>query len=392
MRDNRWLALAVLFLGRTVMAFQFQSVASVSAPIVKSLAIDYAALGTLIGLYMLPGLVIALPGGLLGQRFGDKRLVLAGLALMAVGGAATGIAEGFALAAFGRLVAGIGGVLLSVLLTKMVADWFSGREIVLAMGVYLSSWPLGISLGLVLLGPLAAAWSWAAVMHLTAVLSLAMLILVAALYRDPPEFDRAKVPATFRPNLSRRDFGLVILSGWVWTFYTIGFMTLLSFGPEFLTDVGYTSAAASAVVSTVTWLLILALPLGAFTAERFARPTKILAISLAATAIAISLVTQSMYPLALFVLIGLLCGPSGSLAMALPAEILKVENRSAGMGVYWTVYYFGMAAFLPVAGLSRDLSGSSAAPLWFSAASMVAAVLALALFRGVQSRLAAKSA
>jgi hypothetical protein len=28
---------------------------------------DYAALGTLIGLYMLPGLVLALPGGVLGR-------------------------------------------------------------------------------------------------------------------------------------------------------------------------------------------------------------------------------------------------------------------------------------------------------------------------------------
>jgi predicted MFS family arabinose efflux permease len=384
MRDNRWLALTVLFLGRTVMAFQFQSVASVSVPLVKSLAIDYTALGTLIGLYMLPGFVIALPGGLLGQRFGDRRLVLAGLALMALGGAATGIADGFALAAFGRLVAGVGGVLLNVLLTKMVTDWFAGKEIVTAMGVYLSSWPLGISLGLVLQGPLAATWSWAAVMHLTVVLSLAVLVLVATLYRDPPGIDRAKAPASFRPNLSRRDLGLVILAGSVWMLFTVGFMTLLSFGPEFLTGAGYTAATASAVVSTVTWLLIPALPLGAFVAEWVARPTKVLSICLVASAIAIGLVTQSVYPLALFVLIGLLCGPPGSLIMALPGDILRVESRAAGMGVYWTVYYVGMAALLPMAGLSRDLSGSSAAPIWFAAAAMLAAVLAYALFRGAR--------
>ena len=48
-----------------------------------ALAIDFASLGALIGLYMLPGVVIALPGGMLGQRFGAKRVVLVGLALMA---------------------------------------------------------------------------------------------------------------------------------------------------------------------------------------------------------------------------------------------------------------------------------------------------------------------
>ena len=92
--ENRWLMLAVLFLARTAMALQFQTVASVGPFLMRrALAIDFAALGALIGLYMLPGIVIALPGGLLGQRFGAKRVLLVGLALMAVGGALMGFAR-----------------------------------------------------------------------------------------------------------------------------------------------------------------------------------------------------------------------------------------------------------------------------------------------------------
>jgi len=83
---NRWLILATLFLVRTAMGFQFQAVASVSSFLVEDLAIDYARLGTLIGLYHLPGIALAFPGGLLGKRFGDKRVVAAGLGLMAFGG------------------------------------------------------------------------------------------------------------------------------------------------------------------------------------------------------------------------------------------------------------------------------------------------------------------
>src|SRR5882724_12715853 len=70
--QNRWLVLAVLFLARTAMALQFQTVASTAPFLIDALAIDFAALGILIGLYMLPGIVIALPGGMLGQRFGAK--------------------------------------------------------------------------------------------------------------------------------------------------------------------------------------------------------------------------------------------------------------------------------------------------------------------------------
>ena len=158
--DNRWLMLAVLFVARTAMGLQFQTVASSGPFLLDALAIDFAALGALIGLYMLPGLVIGLPGGMLGQRFGAKRMALAGLALMAIGGAVMGISASFAWAMTGRLVSGTGAVLFNVLVTKMVADWFAGREMTTAMATLVSSWPLGLALGLVVFGPLAAAYGW----------------------------------------------------------------------------------------------------------------------------------------------------------------------------------------------------------------------------------------
>ena len=65
-----WAALAVLTAARTSLGFQFQSLASVSPVVVADLSLSYADLGALIGLYFLPGVVIALPGGVLGQRFG----------------------------------------------------------------------------------------------------------------------------------------------------------------------------------------------------------------------------------------------------------------------------------------------------------------------------------
>ncbi len=86
MIENRWIVLSVLFLVRTSMGFQFQSVASVSPFLVDQLSISYTEVGTLIGLFMLPGVVIALPSGVLGTRFGDKRVCVSGLALMVLRG------------------------------------------------------------------------------------------------------------------------------------------------------------------------------------------------------------------------------------------------------------------------------------------------------------------
>src|SRR5262245_49074260 len=135
MVQNHWFMLALLFMARTAMGLQFQTVGSLGPILVDALAIEYAAVGTLIGLYLLPGVLIALPGGVVGERFGAKRVVNAGLAMMVAGGVIMGMSASFPVLACGRLLSGTGAVLMNVLLTKIVADWFSGREIATAMAI-----------------------------------------------------------------------------------------------------------------------------------------------------------------------------------------------------------------------------------------------------------------
>jgi MFS family permease len=158
--EARWVTLAVLTAARVSMAFQFQSFASAAPLLVRDIGIGYADVGFLIGLYMLPGIVLSFPGGLLGQRFGDKRMVGVGLGLMVFGGLLTGFAESYAMLLAGRLLSGIGGVLLNVLMAKMVTDWFAGREIVLAMTIFVNSFPVGIGLALLSLGWLSEHAGW----------------------------------------------------------------------------------------------------------------------------------------------------------------------------------------------------------------------------------------
>jgi predicted MFS family arabinose efflux permease len=57
---NRWLILLVLFLARAAMSFQFQTIGAVGPLLIDRLHIDFTWLGTLIGLYMLPGTIVAL--------------------------------------------------------------------------------------------------------------------------------------------------------------------------------------------------------------------------------------------------------------------------------------------------------------------------------------------
>ncbi len=158
---NRWGALAIVFVTRTSMGFQFQSIASVGPLLMADLALSWAQIGTLIGLYMLPGAFLALPGGVLGQRLGERRTVVGSLALMVVGGVITAVAHGYAAALAGRVLAGVGAVLMNVLLAKIVADWFTSGGMSTAMAVMLTSWPVGLGLAAATLGGLATRTSWA---------------------------------------------------------------------------------------------------------------------------------------------------------------------------------------------------------------------------------------
>jgi predicted MFS family arabinose efflux permease len=377
---SRWLILGVLFFARTAMACQFQTVASTAPFLIGSFAIDYTRLGTLIGLYMLPGIFFALPGGMLGQRFGAKRLVLAGLLLMVAGGALMGAGSSFLMVATGRLVSGIGAVLINVLMTKMVADWFAGREIVTAMGLLVASWPLGLALGLLLFTPLAAAQSWNAVMAAAAALALVCLLLVAATYRDPPDSPAAVGPG-LNLALTRREWLAVSLAGAVWTTYNVGYIVLISFVPELFTAHGYSISQASGVVSFLGWALIPAIPVAGYLAERLRRPDLFLIggfLIPGLTAAALPFAHDPMLP---FGILAAAVGAPAGLIMALPAQALQPQNRAGGMGVYFTWYYAGMAILPGLAGMARDLSASPAAPALFAAAMMALALAGLAGFR-----------
>src|SRR5262245_4550752 len=102
---SRWSILGVLFTVRGIMAIQYQSVAGMAPLLSRALGIDLTDVGILIGLYMAPGVALALPGGAVGRKIGDKTAVLFGLALMTVGGLLMAKSESLGARVCGRLLA-----------------------------------------------------------------------------------------------------------------------------------------------------------------------------------------------------------------------------------------------------------------------------------------------
>ena len=368
------------------MGFQFQAVAALSSSVIADFSIDYAQLGLLIGLYLFPGIVIAYPGGLLGRNFGDKRIAVFGLALMVAGGLLTASGE-YPAVLTGRLISGVGAVLLNVLVTKMIMDWFADREIGTALAVLVASWPVGIGIALIVLPGLAAHSSAAAGFACTAGVAAVVLVLLVALYRVPPAAIGAR-PAGKEPSrLSRREFGLVSLAGSVWMLFNAGYILVVSYGPALLVSNGSSQSNAGFTTSLVAWALIITVPLGGVLIDRIGYATAAMVASFIVFGVSAMLVPAAPSP-ALMAFIGVVAGLPVGAMMVLPSEVLRPQNRAAGMGVFYTWYYAGMALLTPAAGILRDTSGAPGVPLLFAGALEFAALVVLVLLRLYQRNFA----
>jgi MFS family permease len=366
---NRWGILAVLFAVRLTMSFQFQSVASVAPLLGSEFGFGLADVGLLIGLYFTPGIALALPGGAIGQRFGDKTTVLGALLLMLVGGLAMALSSSWSVQIAGRLVAGAGGVMLNVQMTKMVTDWFAGREIATAMAIFVNSWPAGIAISLLTLPAVGTAYGVSAVYLAVAGLVGCGMALLAALYQ-PPVNSVAAATATAR--LDRNTVIAVIAAALIWSLYNIGFATIFSFGPSMLVERGWSITAAGSAISIVLWLTVLSVASGGFLADRIGRPEFIIvAGSIVFAALMITL-ARSDAVIGTTVALGLTCGlPAGSI-MSLPARVLQPATRAIGIGLFFTVYYAGMMLGPVLAGVCATWTGSASAALDFGAAVILA--------------------
>ena len=361
------------------MAFQFQSVAALSPLIIEDYAVSLADIGLLIGLYLAPGMIVAIPGGAIAARFGDKRIVSLSMILMLLGGALIAFGPGWESLVAGRVLGGIGGVIINVVMTKMLVDWFAGREIATAMAIYINSWPVGIALALLIFPTLAAmgglALAWAAVVSFIA----AGLVLFYLIYRAPAN---AAVSAVQIKIHKLPVLGL-FLAAVIWGLYNAALAMVFSFGPALLNQRGWTLTAAGTMISVFMIVFSVSVPFGGILADRTGRRDTVIMASLLGYAILMPLalyVPHAAVP-AIFVAVGLLFGLCAGPMMSLPALILPPEARAFGMGVFWSIYYAVMMAAPTLGGGLADRAGDAGVAFILGSLMLVVSMVALAVFR-----------
>lgn len=386
---NRWTILAVLFLARTAMGFQFQSIGALSPLLVDSYGLSLADIGFLIGLYLAPGVVVAIPGGAIAGRFGDKRIVGLSMGLMFLGSVLIAWAPTWGLLVTGRLLAGVGGVALNVVMTKMVIDWFVGREISTAMSIFINSWPLGIALALFAL-PIISANGGLQLAWITVLASITVALVAFVLIYQPAD---TATEAVTEIKITSFPVYPLLLAGTAWALSNAALAMLFSFGPALLTERGLGLTTASALISAFMLCLAIAIPIGGVLADRSGKRDAVITFGLSSFVVLAPVIMYAPIAIvpAAVLIFGFLSGLCFGPIVGMPATILPPQSRAFAMGVYFTIYYVAMMGAPVLAGALADYSQTLRATWWFGVLLVIVSIISVALFHRAERSAPAKA-
>lgn len=359
---GRWAGLAAASAARAAVGFQFQSLPAQGPALAAGLGLSLSQIGTLTGLYMLPGVAAALLAGALLQRVGARETLLAALAAMTLGAALGAFAEGFGLLAASRLLAGFGGVVVTVAGLKALYDLFPERELPLVNALAAAAQPFGMGCALLIFSLLGAQADWSA--GLLGAAGVAAAALAAALLLMP----RAPVsaagseaqPLRAALRFPREEAVRLALAGLTAMFYVGCFYAFLSLFPAYLHARGWGPAEAGLLLGLFGWAPVAIAPAGGWLLARLRRPILLAAPCMLAWGAATLLsALHALSDAGLFAM--LVFGPLPlGYVMSLGGRTTAPERRGLASGIFMAAFFLGAAAFPALAAWIGDLSAGAA--------------------------------
>jgi MFS family permease len=384
--SNRWAILGLMFLIGLTLPLQFQAVPALAVFLTAEAQLSYTDIGVLTGLFMLPGTFLAAPIGVIAATIGDRLTLIIGLAVMGGATFAFAMTDSYGVMFASRLLAGAGAVAISVLMPKVITDWFAGKEIATAMAIIASSFGFGVGIAMASLPLIAGPTSWQMAMVLNVVpigLAIALLLLI---YRDRTSVRDTPVKEGLQWSISRAELVLSSIAGLGRGLFASAYVVFMSFLPPLLIAQGIEATQAGLLTSMAAWVSIASVPLGGYLSDRTGKPNYFIVGGSLGAALACVLVPSVAPAILWVVLFGFLRGGCTGGVMALPSQVLRSESRSTGFAIVSATYFICMAAFPPVGGLILDTTGSTAAPLWFAGLLWFLITVTLAVFKSLQHR------
>jgi EmrB/QacA subfamily drug resistance transporter len=159
----RWWVLSVLCLALLVVGLDI-TILNVALPTISSsLGADTARLQWIVDSYTLAFAAVMLPAGVLGDRYGRKKVLLLGLAAFTIASVWSAMAGSSAELIAARTLLGAGAAVVLPLTLAFVADTFDDRERPKAIAIITTAFAAGLPLGPIIGGFLVQHFYWGSV-------------------------------------------------------------------------------------------------------------------------------------------------------------------------------------------------------------------------------------
>lgn len=380
--NYRWVVLFVSFLAFVAFAFVFQLI----PPLLKSISMDFgvseADSGLLMSMAVVPGIFLALPIGLVINKYGFRSLGFFSILLIAIGSLITALANTFVIALLGRFVLGVGGAFIIVGVPTVISQWFSHRDLGKAMGIYNTNMPVAIITAFPTATILMQNFDWHYPFYIGTAVALVTAILFAIIMKEGPLKGESK-------QIGAKEIKLAVKNAevWkailIWMFFNTAAIAFLSWAPTLFQDFkGLEPFQASLLATAIMYVVVVLGPFFGWFADKSGRRKPFLFAGSILMALALN---ATAYTFALTLLLSvLLFGIASSMlspvTMIIPAESLPPNLTGTGFSIMILCQNIGITLSAPLAGyLLQTTQSLSSTLLGISLFAFAGAITALTL-------------
>lgn len=182
----RWAVLGLSWFAWLMQGTAMLSIGAMLALLIPALGLTAVQAGTLMAISWVPGILFAIPIGLLADKYGGRKLGALGLLILAIGLVLIALSTTFGMLVVARFIIGIGVTLCVVPPQTWTTRWFPPEELGTALGILISGYSGSGIIGIFAMGYILTALGiyWTTIMF--AIICLIWMIVFIIARRELP--------------------------------------------------------------------------------------------------------------------------------------------------------------------------------------------------------------
>jgi predicted MFS family arabinose efflux permease len=345
--SRRWLILASTVVSFFSVGLTFFAVPPLIPELISRFGLSHLALGVLMGAIAVPAIFLSIPLGAAVDRWPARAAGNYSLALMLVGSVLFAVAPSYVVLVIGRLLFGLGALVINLLLARLVTAAFSGRELSLAMGVFNAVYPASMVIMFTLHPRLLATFGWRGELTTLAVVVLAAIPLHNMAAPRHLRGDAAVEEHRREPWVTAPLAALAVS----WMLFFAAYASVFTFAPEWAGG----DASALLVGSLIAWVALVLAPVVGGLIDRVGRAARwITGGQILLTAVLAAMAGSAIHPALAMVLVGVTFATVSTATYSMPAELVAPARIGFAFGFITAFSNLGTLVGPAVAGAMRD--------------------------------------